>query len=102
LASKDDLDVEIENNLPKITVKAHQDKEVSELASLCHSGLSGIFPGFSEGFPTRFACVNDISLELFITPVVCETLHYLQIMCCPWGIYSLKGKSYIIDINLKD
>jgi HSP20 family molecular chaperone IbpA len=30
MASKDDLDVEIEENLLKITVKAHQDKEVSE------------------------------------------------------------------------
>jgi HSP20 family protein len=30
LASKEDLDVEIEENLLKITVKAHQDKEVSE------------------------------------------------------------------------
>jgi hypothetical protein len=29
------------------------------LASLCHSGLPGIFPGFPEGFPTRFACGND-------------------------------------------
>jgi hypothetical protein len=34
----------------------------------CHSGLSGIFHSFfvhkclySEGFPTRFACENDIS-----------------------------------------
>jgi hypothetical protein len=60
LASKDDLDGEILNNLLKITVKTHQDKEVSELASLGHSGLSGIFPDFSEGFPTRFACGNDI------------------------------------------
>jgi HSP20 family molecular chaperone IbpA len=30
LASKGDLDVEIEDNLLKIVVKAHQDKEVSE------------------------------------------------------------------------
>ncbi|MDA8433460.1 MAG: Hsp20/alpha crystallin family protein [Nitrospiraceae bacterium] len=30
LASKDDLDVEIEENLLKVIVKAHQDKEVSE------------------------------------------------------------------------
>jgi len=30
MASKDDLDVEIEENLLKITVKAHQDNEVSE------------------------------------------------------------------------
>jgi HSP20 family protein len=30
MASKEDLDVEIEENLLKITVNAHQDKEVSE------------------------------------------------------------------------
>ena len=30
MASKDDLDVEIEENLLKITVKAHQDKDISE------------------------------------------------------------------------
>jgi HSP20 family molecular chaperone IbpA len=30
MASRDDLDVEIEENLLKITVKAHQDPEVSE------------------------------------------------------------------------
>ncbi|HXX57570.1 MAG TPA: Hsp20/alpha crystallin family protein [Thermodesulfovibrionales bacterium] len=30
LASKDDLDVEIEDNLLKIVVKGHQDREVSE------------------------------------------------------------------------
>lgn len=30
MASKDDLDVEIEENLLKIIVKAHQDKDVSE------------------------------------------------------------------------
>ena len=30
MASRDDLDAEIEENLLKITVRAHQDKEVSE------------------------------------------------------------------------
>jgi len=30
LASKDDIDIEIEENLLKITVNAHQDKEVSD------------------------------------------------------------------------
>lgn len=30
MASRDDLDVEIEENLLKIVVKAHQDKEISE------------------------------------------------------------------------
>ena len=48
------------------------------IASGCHSGLSGIFLGFSEGFPTRFACGNDRRGRFpmtIITPVVCETLH---------------------------
>ena len=43
-------------------VPSHKQMVLSKmllLASLCHSGLPGIFPGFSEGFPTRFACGND-------------------------------------------
>jgi len=68
--------------------KYNQKREASDVVSLkqvvlskvmskrqfCHSGLSGIFLVFSEGFPTRSACGNDIPFDLFITPVICETL----------------------------
>ena len=44
------------------------------LASLCHSGLPGIFPGFSEGFPPRFACGNDTpSMRLHNTSHFADT-----------------------------
>jgi hypothetical protein len=45
------------------------------LASLCHSGLTGIFPVISsEGFPTRFSCGNNTPSIGRITPVTGETL----------------------------
>ena len=75
------------------------DCKVLPLASLCHSGLSGIFLVFSEGFPTRFTRGNDIPFELFITPVVCETLHYRHAFNSLFSISSTR-QSYPQFMNI--
>ncbi len=46
------------------------------LLRVCHSGLSGIFLCFSEGFPARFACGNDSQLNTDITPAIVR--HYIE------------------------
>jgi HSP20 family protein len=51
MVSKDDLDVEIEDNLLKIAVKAHQDKEVSE--------NDYIIREISRGQMTRFIALGE-------------------------------------------
>jgi hypothetical protein len=69
---------------------------------ICHSGLSGIFPRLSEGFPTHFVCGNDSKQDftfgdIYLSFLMTQLLNYLVTYCLSYLVTCLFQHFFFYD-----